>query len=200
MTLGEVGRALVPPIVLIVAVLGSIIGGVATPTEAASVGAVGATLLASLRMPGMARWPAHLSAVAIVGLVVLATQFDMRLGRANAPMADRIAIMVATPLAIALAVGVLTAFYGIWRRGVLDGVDALILPPFAGGMLVVGNATGHPSICLRSGFTEDGGRVEPRSITLIGRPFDEAALIRAGAALEARLAVAARRPQMQWLS
>ena len=39
-------HALVPPILLIVAVLGSIIKGVATPTEAASVGAVGAFLLA----------------------------------------------------------------------------------------------------------------------------------------------------------
>ncbi|MCP4042705.1 MAG: TRAP transporter large permease subunit, partial [Gammaproteobacteria bacterium] len=41
--------ALVPPIVLIVAVLGSILGGLATPTEAASVGAMGATLLAIAR-------------------------------------------------------------------------------------------------------------------------------------------------------
>jgi tripartite ATP-independent transporter DctM subunit len=39
-------RALLPPVALIVAVLGSIIGGLATPTEAASVGAVGALLLA----------------------------------------------------------------------------------------------------------------------------------------------------------
>ena len=38
--------ALVPPLLLIVSVLGSILGGLATPTEAASVGAVGATLLA----------------------------------------------------------------------------------------------------------------------------------------------------------
>ena len=38
--------ALVPPIILIVSVLGSILGGLATPTEAASVGAVGATVLA----------------------------------------------------------------------------------------------------------------------------------------------------------
>jgi len=37
---------LVPPLLLIVAVLGSILWGVATPTEAASVGAVGAMLLA----------------------------------------------------------------------------------------------------------------------------------------------------------
>jgi tripartite ATP-independent transporter DctM subunit len=39
-------RALLPPLSLILAVLGSILGGLATPTEAASVGAVGAMLLA----------------------------------------------------------------------------------------------------------------------------------------------------------
>jgi len=38
---------LIPPVALIVAVLGSIIKGVATPTEAASVGAIGAILLAT---------------------------------------------------------------------------------------------------------------------------------------------------------
>ena len=47
--LGRVLRALLPPLVLIVAVLGSILMGVATPTEAAAVGAVGATLLAVLQ-------------------------------------------------------------------------------------------------------------------------------------------------------
>ena len=47
---GEVVRALVAPLALIVAVLGSILGGIATPTEAASVGAVGAMLLAAQRV------------------------------------------------------------------------------------------------------------------------------------------------------
>ena len=42
----RVGRALIPPMFLIIAVLGSIFAGVASPTEAAAVGAVGATLLA----------------------------------------------------------------------------------------------------------------------------------------------------------
>jgi tripartite ATP-independent transporter DctM subunit len=41
--------ALIAPIALILAVLGSVLGGIATPTEAASVGAVGAILLAALR-------------------------------------------------------------------------------------------------------------------------------------------------------
>ena len=40
---------LMPPLLLIVAVLGSILWGLATPTEAASVGAVGAILLAIIR-------------------------------------------------------------------------------------------------------------------------------------------------------
>lgn len=39
-------RGLIPPLVLIVAVLGSILGGFATPTEAAGVGAMGAAILA----------------------------------------------------------------------------------------------------------------------------------------------------------
>jgi tripartite ATP-independent transporter DctM subunit len=39
-------KVLLPPLLLIVAVLGSILGGLATPTEAASVGAIGAILLA----------------------------------------------------------------------------------------------------------------------------------------------------------
>ena len=39
--------SLLPPLLLIVAVLGSIIGGLATPTEAAAIGAVGAMLLAA---------------------------------------------------------------------------------------------------------------------------------------------------------
>ncbi|WP_304639303.1 TRAP transporter large permease [Pseudomonas sp.] len=40
---------LLPPLLLIVAVLGSILGGVATPTEAAAVGALGAVLLALVK-------------------------------------------------------------------------------------------------------------------------------------------------------
>ncbi|WP_169560054.1 TRAP transporter large permease subunit [Sneathiella chinensis] len=45
----EIMRAIVPPVLLIVAVLGAILGGIATPSEAAAVGAVGALLMAGLR-------------------------------------------------------------------------------------------------------------------------------------------------------
>jgi TRAP-type mannitol/chloroaromatic compound transport system permease large subunit len=42
--------ALIPPLLLIVSVLGSIVTGVATPTESASVGAVGALFLAAVKL------------------------------------------------------------------------------------------------------------------------------------------------------
>jgi tripartite ATP-independent transporter DctM subunit len=45
---GSLLRALLPPLLLIVAVLGSILAGIATPSEAAAVGAIGATLFALL--------------------------------------------------------------------------------------------------------------------------------------------------------
>jgi TRAP-type mannitol/chloroaromatic compound transport system permease large subunit len=47
---GRVVVALLPPLLLIASVLGSIIAGVATPTEAASVGAIGAVLLTLVKL------------------------------------------------------------------------------------------------------------------------------------------------------
>jgi len=48
-SIGRVFRALLPPLLLIFAVLGSILGGYATPTEAAGVGGMGALLIALAR-------------------------------------------------------------------------------------------------------------------------------------------------------
>jgi tripartite ATP-independent transporter DctM subunit len=73
---------LVAPIALILAVLGSILGGVATPTEAASVGAVGAILLAALRsgasgllMPVMVRTTQITSMIFVI--LIGATLFSL---------------------------------------------------------------------------------------------------------------------------
>ena len=55
-------KVVVPPVLLVVAVLGSIVGGVAAPTEAASMGAVGAVLITL--GAGRLRW-AVLRAVAL---------------------------------------------------------------------------------------------------------------------------------------
>lgn len=48
-------KVVVPPIMLVVAVLGSIVGGIAAPTEAASMGAVGAILITVFA--GRFKWP-----------------------------------------------------------------------------------------------------------------------------------------------
>jgi tripartite ATP-independent transporter DctM subunit len=69
-------RVLLPPLTLILAVLGSIIGGLATPTEAASVGAVGAMLLALARgnfdlamIRGVSRTTARVSSMVFMILI-----------------------------------------------------------------------------------------------------------------------------------
>ena len=114
--------AMAPPIVLIVAVLGSILGGVATPTEAASVGAIGATLLAGFRADPQRGWPILLTAACIVAMLALASVADMRLGREEPPLGDRIAIFAAFVLSVGVAFGIVVAFLRVHRSGVLVGV------------------------------------------------------------------------------
>lgn len=121
LTAAQFARALLPPMVLIVAVLGSILGGIATPTEAASVGAVGATLLAGLRAREDKPWPIYAAALAAAGMVFLGAVFDMRLGRANPPPGDVYAIWAATGCAIVLAWGIGVALWRTFRTEVLHG-------------------------------------------------------------------------------
>ena len=77
---GEVIRAIVPPVLLIFAVLGAILGGIATPTEAASVGAIGAILMAGIRL-GINPRLILIGTVALVAVGILAGLFPVRLQR-----------------------------------------------------------------------------------------------------------------------
>ena len=76
-------KAVVPPLVLIVLVLGSILTGVATPTESSSVGGVGAILLAAFygRFSVRMVWESSLETVKITAMVfailIGATAFSM---------------------------------------------------------------------------------------------------------------------------
>jgi TRAP-type mannitol/chloroaromatic compound transport system permease large subunit len=107
-------RALIAPVLLIAVVLGSILIGLATPTEAAAVGAVGAVLLAALRAE-RAHWPVALCLGAFALLMVLRAVFDLRGG---AGFALALIVMVALALGLALALrtvhraGYLTATIG----------------------------------------------------------------------------------------
>ena len=76
----EVIRAVVPPVLLIFAVLGAILGGIATPTEAASVGAVGALLMTGHKM-GINPKLILLGTAALITLGILAGAFPVRFQR-----------------------------------------------------------------------------------------------------------------------
>lgn len=73
----EVLLSLAPPVLLIVLVLGSIISGIATPTEAAAVGALGATCLAYFK--GQLNW-SRLAEVCHSTTLVTAMVFTILIG------------------------------------------------------------------------------------------------------------------------
>ncbi|GGB35699.1 C4-dicarboxylate ABC transporter [Roseibium aquae] len=78
----EIASAIVPPILLIVAVLGSILGGIASPNEAASVGAIGAILLAGRRL-GISPRLILAATAALIVLAFAAAAFPVRLQRSD---------------------------------------------------------------------------------------------------------------------
>ena len=78
----QVLGAIAPPVLLIVAVLGAILGGIASPNEAASVGAVGAILLAGFRQ-GAPRGLILAGAAALLALAVAAGLAPVRLQRSD---------------------------------------------------------------------------------------------------------------------
>ncbi len=118
----RIGHALVPPFVLIIAVLGSILAGVATPTEAAAVGAVGALLLAGPRLDERHPKPIYAAGLALVGLLVLSSQFDLRVARDEIGAGDQAAIYAAYLLCALLAWGVIVSLARTLRSGVLREV------------------------------------------------------------------------------
>ena len=125
---GQVLHALIPPLALIVAVLGSILTGLATPTEAAGVGAVGATFLAAFRNAGAdgnpvgGRIVTGLGALALIGLIVLTVFVDLRLGRETLSGGDQAGITLAFVLVALIVAGALVALFRLYRSKVLDDV------------------------------------------------------------------------------
>ncbi|MBZ5501129.1 MAG: amidase [Acidobacteriia bacterium] len=96
---------------------------------------------------------------------------------------------------------------------VFSQVDLLLVPSLRDEMLIITNATGHPSLTLRAGFLEvstarsdwapdpskplptfSPPRRVPHGVTLIGRLFDEGTLARAALALERIAGVVDQRP------
>lgn len=114
-------QALLPPIILIISVLGSILAGIATPTEAAAVGAVGATLLAGYRQEASQR-PALGAGLGLVLLLVLVSQVDMRLGRDHITFVEQISIYAAFGLIGLIMWGVARSMAQLHKTSVLSDV------------------------------------------------------------------------------
>ncbi len=114
----DVARALFPPLALIIAVLGSILGGIATATEAAAVGAMGATFLAGMRI-GRRRWALWLAVGGIAVLIAMAAKFDLRLGRPDILALDQTLLVVAAAISALAAIGVAVIWRELGREGIL---------------------------------------------------------------------------------
>ncbi len=116
-------RVMITPVMLIVAVLGSILGGIATPTEAASVGAMGALLLAGLKTsPGGTRWLLYAALAALILLLLITGSYDLRIARHDIGAADQLAIYAAGLLLLIIAAGLALCFLRTGRGGILKPV------------------------------------------------------------------------------
>ncbi len=141
-SLRDVLGALAPPLLLILAVLGSILYGVATPTEAAAVGAVGALMLAGINVtkseagdnpicfpetqPAIyapierlmrffdhnRNTPIYAGGIALIVMLVLSNTLDLRLGRSSISTGELMGLIAAT---FALLILVWALFIALWR-------------------------------------------------------------------------------------
>lgn len=121
-SLRQVLHSVLPPVILIVAVLGSILAGIATPTEAAAVGAIGATLLAGLRADERHPLLIYVGAAALVAVLALTVLFDLRMGREIVSAGERAAMVAAYVCCALIAVGILASLYRTYRIGTLNNV------------------------------------------------------------------------------
>lgn len=115
-------NGLFPPGILIVAVLGSILSGIATPTEAAGVGAVGAVVLAALRARPRLVLIFYVGIAAAIGLFILNIFFDLLIQRSDFSSTEQVALWVAIGLVAVVIITVLVACWALFQDGQLSPV------------------------------------------------------------------------------
>ncbi|MFV0359457.1 TRAP transporter large permease [Tropicimonas sp.] len=145
--LWEVGREVMPPLLLILAVLGSILAGVATPTEAAAIGVAGTMLITASHVaaasdvdalpggshphpPGERRTPAWLrhlmTATAVVGFALVALRLTGvgRVDLSAATLSLGPGSLLALGLTVLLVAGLTLAMVILLRAGVFGATLA----------------------------------------------------------------------------
>ncbi len=118
-------RVVFPPLVLIVAVLGSILGGITNPTPAAALGASGAIMLAAYRKLGDENKSGKFilyASLAIVVMILFGINFDLRIGRDEVAFADWVAYFITLAAYHVALAGLLYGCFVLLRGGVLTPV------------------------------------------------------------------------------
>ncbi len=107
-------RVISPPVLLIVAVLGSILGGITNPTAAAGLGAAGAIMLAAnrrLKEGGGSNKYVTWAGLAIVVMLILRANFDLRMNAQVIDFDNGVAIFLAI---VAFHVAIFGLLYSCW--------------------------------------------------------------------------------------
>ncbi|EPJ48550.1 MAG: C4 dicarboxylatetransporter permease [Osedax symbiont Rs1] len=111
--------ALVPPLGLILIVLGSIILGVATVNQAGAIGAVGAMIMGGYRLVGKQKnryYPAILAMISIVAIGFVVNNYDLNIKNIKTAE-DEFGVMLAVIAVVALLIAV---FWSTWRTYKID--------------------------------------------------------------------------------
>jgi TRAP-type mannitol/chloroaromatic compound transport system permease large subunit len=118
-------RVVFPPLVLIVAVLGSILGGITNPTPAAALGAGGAIMLAAYRkLRDQDRSPKIiiLATLAVVLSILIGINFDLRINQGGVSFESWVAFFFAYAAYLYAVFGLLFACWVLYTGGVLTPV------------------------------------------------------------------------------
>ncbi len=110
----ELLRVVFPPLVLIIAVLGSILGGITNPTPAAALGAGGAIMLAAYRKlqdQGKSGNIILWATFAVIIMILVGVNFDLRIHQEVVSIENMIAFAVAKGAYLFAIFGI---FYGCW--------------------------------------------------------------------------------------
>ncbi|OWU83422.1 C4-dicarboxylate ABC transporter permease [Oceanicola sp. 22II-s10i] len=121
----ELVRVVFPPLVLIVAVLGSILGGITNPTPAAALGAAGAIMLAAYRKLKEENRTGKIiinSTFAVVIMILIGANFDVRINQSQVGLENWIAFLVAYAAFLYAAFGLAYAGWTLYRTSVLSPV------------------------------------------------------------------------------
>ena len=123
------------PLALIVAVLGSILAGLASPTESAAMGGTGALMMAGYRAAPERGRLIVIGAICLAVMLLITVLFDLRMQRESLTNLEWAAVFVALVCALGLIIGIFTAILRVYATR--DNNGESILPQIMQQTLIV---------------------------------------------------------------